>query len=91
MVFSLKELHNYFFDDFFKIHDLKFFNESEAQIFISEKDELHLGGKDSNVVLGSFVICHGQMRFYEELFKIDERILYFETDAIIFISKENHS
>ncbi len=30
------------------------------------------------------------MRLYEELFKIDERVLYYDTDSIIFISKENH-
>ena len=29
------------------------------------------------------------MHLYEELFKIDDRILYFDTDSIIFISKEN--
>ena len=57
------------------------------KIFNSEKDELHLGGKDSNVVLESFVTCNGRMRFYEELFKIDGRVLYFDTDLVIFISK----
>jgi hypothetical protein len=30
------------------------------------------------------------MRLYEKLFKIDERVLYFDTDSIIFISNENH-
>jgi hypothetical protein len=45
-----------------------FLSESKAQIFYSEKDELHLGGKDSKVVLGSFVTCWGRMRLYEELF-----------------------
>jgi hypothetical protein len=30
------------------------------------------------------------MRLYEEMFKIDDRVLYFDTDSIIFISKENH-
>jgi hypothetical protein len=40
--------------------------------------------------LGSFVTCYGRMRLYEEIFKIDDRVLYFDTDSIIFISKENH-
>ncbi len=48
-------------------------------------------GKDSNVVLGSFVTCYGRMRLYEELLKIDDRVLYFDTDSIIFISNENHN
>ncbi len=30
------------------------------------------------------------MRLYEEQFKIDERVLYFDPDSIILISKENN-
>jgi hypothetical protein len=90
MISSLKELYNYLLNDFFEVHDIQFLNEFKAQIFYSEKEELHLGGKDSNVVLGSFVTCYGRMRLYEEMFKIDDRVLYFDTDSIIFISKENH-
>jgi hypothetical protein len=90
MVSSLNEFYNYLLDDFFEIHDIQFLNESKDQIFYSEKDVLHLGGKDSNVVLGSFVTCYGRMRLYEELFKIDEGVIYFDIDSIIFISKENH-
>jgi hypothetical protein len=37
-----------------------------------------LGSKDSNVVL----------ELFEELFKIDERVLYFDTDSGVFISIE---
>jgi hypothetical protein len=62
LVSSLKELYNFLLDDFYEIHDIQFLNESKAQISYSEKDELHLGGKDSNVVLGSFVTCYGRMK-----------------------------
>ena len=65
IISSLKELYNYLLDYFYEIHDIQFLNESKAQIFYSEKDELHLGGKDSNVVLGSFVTCYGRMRLCE--------------------------
>ncbi len=61
-------MYNFLLDDFYEIHDIQFLSESKAQIFYSEKDELHLGGKDSKVVLGSFVTCWGRMRLYEELF-----------------------
>jgi hypothetical protein len=90
MISSLKELYNFLLNNFFQVHDIQFLNEFKAQIFYSEREELHLGGKDSNVVKGSFVTCYGRMRLYEEMFKIDERVLYFDTDSIIFISKEKH-
>jgi hypothetical protein len=68
MVSSFKELYNYLLDDFYEIHYIQFLNESKAQILYSEKDELHLCGKDSNVVLGSFVTRYGRMRLYKDLF-----------------------
>ena len=55
MISLLKELYNYLLNDFFEVHDIQFLNEFKAQIFYSEREELHLGGKDSNVVFGSFV------------------------------------
>jgi hypothetical protein len=44
MISSLKELYNYILNDFFEVHDFQFFNEFKAQIFYSEKEELHLRG-----------------------------------------------
>ncbi len=85
----LKELFNYLLN-FFEVHDIQFLNEIKAQLFYSEREILHLGGKDSNVVLGSFVTCYGRMKLYEELFKNDDTVLYFDTGSIIFFSKENH-
>ncbi len=57
MISSLKKLYNYLLNDFFGVHDVQFLNEFKAQIFNSEREELHSGGKDSNVVLGFFVTC----------------------------------
>ncbi len=59
------------------------------QIFYQDKQELHEGGRDTNVVLGAFVTCYGRMKLYEELQKLDDRVLYYDTDSIIFISKPN--
>jgi hypothetical protein len=43
-------LSNYLLNDFFEVHDIQFLNEFKAQIFYSEREEVHLGVKDSNVV-----------------------------------------
>jgi hypothetical protein len=88
MISLLKELYNYLLNDFFEVHDIQFLNEFKAQIFYSEREKLHLRGKDSNVVLGSFVTCYVRMRLYVEIFKIDHRVLYFDTDSIISFQKK---
>ena len=40
-----------------------------------------------NLIIGAFVTCYRTMHLFNELFKQDERILYFDTDLIFFISK----
>ena len=88
MISTLKEHYSYLLNDRYIVQTIHFLNESKAQVFFSEKEELHQGGKDSNVVLGAFVTCYGRMVLYEELYKLDNRILYYDTDSIIFLSKD---
>ena len=61
----------------FNINLFYFNNESRAQ-----NGELHLGGKDSNVVPGAFVTCNGRMKPNQELYKLDRIVLYFDADSI---------
>jgi hypothetical protein len=75
MISSLNKMSNYLLNYCFKVYDIQFLNEFKAQIFVSEREELHLGGKDSKVFLGSFVTCYGRRRLYEEIFKIDDRVI----------------
>ena len=68
----------------YEIQDIHFYD-NKAQLFYSGKEE-H-GRKRFECC--AFVTRFGRMHLYEELFKIDDRFLYFDTDSIIFISKDN--
>jgi hypothetical protein len=59
------------------------------QIFYNDKEELHDGGNQKNLVLASFVTSYARLKLFRELVKINERVLYFDTDSIIYISKPN--
>jgi hypothetical protein len=87
----LKEPHEFYdflLNEQYLIDDVYFPNDNVAQVFYSEKQESHDCGRDSNVVLGAFVTAYGRMHLYEELAKLNDRVLYFDTDSIIFISRE---
>jgi hypothetical protein len=62
-------------------------NERTAQVWYEDVDDLHMGGRDNNVIIGAFVTAYGRIRLYEEIAKLGERVLYFDTDSIIFSSK----
>ena len=68
----------------FEIQHIHFLNDCKAQLFYLGKEQLNLGGKDSNIVLGAFVTCYGRLKLYEESSLIDDRVLNDDTDDNIF-------
>ena len=41
----------------------------------------------SNLVVGSFVTAQARLTLYDILEKLNERVLYFDTDSIIYVHK----
>ena len=39
--------------------------------------------------IAAFVTCHARLKLLSELNRLQERVLYFDTDSIIFLSKKN--
>ncbi|CAF0975526.1 unnamed protein product [Brachionus calyciflorus] len=57
----------------------------KVQVFYSTNEYIHAGSTQTSVVLAAFVTCHARLKLYEELKKIDKRVLYFDTDSIIYV------
>jgi len=55
-------------------------------VYYTLKDEIHEGSNQVNVAIAAFVTCHARLKLYSELELIGDRVLYFDTDSIIFIS-----
>ena len=47
---------------------------------------MHDGCTQTNVPLASFVTCYARIKLFRVLESLGERILYYDTDSIIFIS-----
>jgi hypothetical protein len=71
------------------LEDIHFLNDYKAQIFYTDNAEMHAGGRDSNIVVGAFTTCYGRMVLYKELDLLQDRVMYFDTDSIIFLSKDS--
>ena len=76
-------------DDQYTIHNVYFINESVCQVFYSVNNMFNLGSNDCNVVIAAFVTCQARLKLYRELFKLGDRVLYFDTDSIFFVSRPN--
>ena len=76
-------------DDHYIIHEaIPTQNDEVMQVYFSINDQMHVGGQNTNVCLASFVTSYGRLRLYNEIDKLGDRVLYFDTDSIIFVSRE---
>ena len=72
-------------DDQYVINNADFSHPNYVQVFYSTNEDMHAGSTQTSVVLAAFVTCHARLKLYQELKKIDKRVLYFDTDSIIYV------
>ena len=78
---------NFLINDLYEVKDVVIYKEV-CHVSYKDKDFLHQGNKDANIVLGCFVTAYGRLKLYSEMKKIGNNLLYFDTDSLIFIEKD---
>ena len=73
-------------DENFVIHDVQDSNPEILQVVYSERADMHLGGNQTNVPIAAFVTSYARVKLFRTLVKLDRRVLYFDTDSVIFVS-----
>jgi hypothetical protein len=88
IVTNRAELENMLNDDQYVIHDIDTKDENFAQVVYSVNENFLTGSLYSNVIIASFVTAQGRLKLFEEVNRLGRRVLYFDTDSIIFTSSE---
>lgn len=60
---------------------------NENSLMVTYKNKLNDTGKYTSVVHASFVTAYGRIKLYREMYKLGRRLLYFDTDSIVYISQ----
>ena len=68
----------------FEVKNLIFPNDEIAMVFYQDNKEMHWGSNQTNVVLACFVTAQARLKLYGEMKKLNERVLYVDTDSIIY-------
>ena len=85
---DLNEWNTMLVDNQYVIKNVDFIDESGAlMVQYSHNENFSLGNFKTNVVLAAFVTCHARLVLYAELEKLNDRVLYFDTDSIIFVTR----
>lgn len=63
-------------------------SKNAVQVYYTEESRLFTPSKQTNEVIAAFTTCYARLKLLDELEKIGQRVLYYDTDSIIFYYKE---
>jgi hypothetical protein len=76
-------------DDSLEITDLIFVNDEHIALRWNQKSEFVESLPNTNVVLAAFTTAHARLKLYRLLEQLQNRVLYFDTDSVIYIHNES--
>ena len=68
-------------------HDIRYVSsltEERVDVHYKQKEHCETVSPNVNIFVAAFITCWARLRLYEALELLDERVLYFDTDSIIF-------
>ena len=77
-------------DPRYVVVDVDFTHKNYLQVYYVEKNDYYESIADVNVVIACFTCAYGRLKMFGELTKLDDRVLYMDTDSIIFLSKPGY-
>lgn len=87
---ELSEWNELLHNDRYNINNIYFEPENKCiQVTYSEEESVHVGNNKTNVILAAFVTTYRRLALYHALEKLGDRVLYFDTDSVYFVSKPN--
>ena len=68
-------------------HDFHIMTDTLAQIQWTHKTNMIPENDASNIFVATFTTCFARLKLYGLLDMLQERILYYDTDSVVFTSK----
>ena len=59
--------------------------EERVEVHYKVHDKMIEVSPNLNIFVACFTTCHARLKLYEELERLDQRVVYFDTDSIIFL------
>jgi hypothetical protein len=70
--------------DQINVTDANFINDELIEVHFENVDEFVEADGKTNVVIAAFTTAHGRLKLYGVLEQLNRRVLYFDTDAVIY-------
>ena len=83
-VTEVSEFHEILLDDKLDNKNFQFINDDMVQMTYNFKDQFVDNSKNTNVYIACFTTSHARLMLYNKLDYLNEKVLYFDTDLIIY-------
>jgi hypothetical protein len=74
--------------DQINVTDANFINDELIEVHFENVDEFVEADGKTKVVIAAFTTAHARLKLYGVLEQLNRRVLYFDTDSVIYVSKE---
>lgn len=88
--FHETEAENFFkslFDPSKEVTDFHIINDEMIHTTWKNKSNLVKEDYQANIFIAAFTTCWARLKLYDVLHMLDTRVLYFDTDSVIFVSR----
>ena len=83
-----QELFNITEDDTKKVQEIRFCSEDVIEVIFKNKEEAIVPSNKTNVFVAAFTTCHARLKLYSYLERLNQQVLYYDTDSVIYKWKE---
>ena len=83
------QLYPYLFSDNFSLHNLRICTEDVLEVVYTEVEDNIVPSNKSNIFVASFTTAWARLKLYEALDVLQEQVLYYDTDSVIYRWKPN--
>ena len=84
-VTEVSEFYEILLDDKLDNKNFQFINDDMIQMTYNFKDQFIDNSKNTNIYITCFTTSHARLMLYNKLDYLNEKVLYFDTDSIIYI------
>ena len=72
-----------------QVKNIQFVNDECVEAYYTRGDEFVSTSDRTNVVIAAFTKAHARLKLYSVLERMQTRVLFFDTDTVIFTSQPN--
>ena len=88
---SMAELYEVVTDPLTEVTNLRIFNDDVLEVLYTTSDDECVENGRTNLFVAAFTTCHARLKLYGYLHALQQQVLYFDTDSVIYSHREGES